>query len=117
MSAIRQDCVRCGRPIAADHNGGVCSPCIVALRDYDPHHDPDFADRLLALLIENKGQAVNVYQALGIRSCGDLAWRCVWVHIKRFRRHGYCIEGSPGRYRYLGMDDRGNGCASRDRSG
>lgn len=56
------------------------------------------------MLIENKGRPVSVYRALGIRSCGVVAWKCTANHIERFRRHGYVIRGAhDGTYTYVGM--------------
>lgn len=65
------------------------------------------------MLVENKGRPVNVYRALGIRSCGRAAWSCVIVHVRRFRRHGYVIRGAhDGTYTYAGMEWSESGRAS-----
>jgi hypothetical protein len=65
------------------------------------------------VLVESKGRPVNVYRALGIRSCGVVAWKCAANHIERFRRHGYVIHGAhDGTYTYVGMARRGNADAS-----
>jgi hypothetical protein len=106
-------CRSCGTPIAHDHASDFhCSACQQARRDYDPRHDRDFAAALLALLTANPGRPVNVYRELGIERCGLPAWRCVQVHIRRFRRHGHRIVGHHnGTYVYLGETDARSGRA------
>jgi hypothetical protein len=87
-------CHGCGNPIAHDHAADLfCSACQSARRAYDPRHDPRFSEALLALLKEHQGQPIHVHRELGIASCGLAAWRCVQVHIRRFRRHGHVIVG------------------------
>ena len=97
-------CRDCGNPIAHDHAADLfCSACQRTRRDYDPRHDRHFAAALLALLTANPGRPINVYRELGIEHCGLPAWRCVQVHVRRFRRHGHRIVGRhDGTYEYLG---------------
>ena len=98
-------CLGCGNPIARDHAGDLfCSACQTARRAYDPRHDPGFAEALLTLLREHPQQPIHVHRELAIEHCGLAAWRCVQVHIRRFRRHGHRIVGHHnGTYVYLGQ--------------
>ena len=100
-----RSCRGCGNPVAHDHAGDLfCSACQSARRTYDPRHDPGFAEALLALLKANPGRPIHVHRELGIEHCGLVAWRCVQVHIRRFRRHGHRIVGHhDGTYVYLGQ--------------
>ena len=103
MDPQRPHCHLCGRPLAADHCGdSLCSPCRLKRRDYNPKHDPQFADRLLGLLTSHQGQPIHVYRELGIQSCGMVGWKCVQNHVERFRRHGVVIVGRhDGTYTYV----------------
>jgi len=102
-----RSCRGCGSPVAHDHAGDLfCSACQRARRDYDPSHDRHFAAALLALLTANPDRPVNVYSELGIEHCGQSAWRCVQVHVRRFRRHGHLIVGRhDGTYEYRGQGE------------
>lgn len=106
-------CRNCGTPVAHDHVGDLfCSACQRSRRDYDPRHDAGFPEALLAVLIASPGRPVSVYRELGIEHCGLVAWRCVQVHIRRFRRNGHRIVGShDGTYVYLGETNARSGRA------
>lgn len=107
-------CRRCGTRLANDHaSDRFCSACQHALSSYKPQHNPAFADTLLALLLANPGKPISVYRELGIECCGLPAWRCVQVHVRRFRRRGHRIVGHHnGTYVYLGeMQPRKSGRA------
>lgn len=106
-------CRACGNPVAYDHAGDLfCSACQRSRRDYDPRHDRYFAAALLALLTASPGRPVSVYRELGIEHCGLPAWRCVQVHVRRFRRHGHRIVGHhDGTYVYLGETNAQSGRA------
>ena len=100
-----RSCRNCGNPVAHDHAGDLfCSACQSARRTYDPRHDPGFGEALLALLKANSDRPIHVHRELGIEHCGLIAWRCVQVHIRRFRRHGHIIVGRhDGTYEYRGQ--------------
>jgi hypothetical protein len=100
-----RSCRGCGNPVAHDHAGDLfCSACQSARRTYDPRHDPGFGEALLALLKANPDRPIRVHRELGVEHCGLAAWRCVQVHIRRFRRHGHRIVGHhDGTYVYLGQ--------------
>jgi hypothetical protein len=106
-------CRTCGNPVAHDHAADfLCSACQRSRRDYDPRHDRRFAGALLALPTANPGRPVNVYRELGVEHCGLPAWRCVQVHVRRFRRHGQRIVGRhDGTYEYLGQTTARSGRA------
>jgi hypothetical protein len=89
---------------------------LAARRDYDPRHDPRFPEALLELLKAHPRRPVSVYRELGIEHCGLVAWRCVQVHVRRFRRHGHRIVGRhDGTYEYRGQRAPRNGRAGRRR--
>jgi len=114
---LERRCRGCGTPLARDHDADLfCSACTVARRHYDPRHDPAFADALLALLTARPRRRVHVYRELGIEHCGLATWRCVQVHVRRFRRHGHVIVGRhDGTYEYRGKRPPRNGRARRSR--
>jgi hypothetical protein len=108
-------CRDCGTPLAHDHGFDLfCSTCQRARCACDPRHDPTFASRLLELLKSNRRRPVNVYRELGVEPYGLIAWRCVQVHVRRFRRHGHRIIGRhDGTYEYRGQRAVRNGRARR----
>jgi hypothetical protein len=95
-------CRDCGTPLAYDHAADLfCSACQRARCARDPRHDPAFPDRLLDLLRSNPRRPLNVYRELGIEPYGPIAWDCVKIHVRRFRRHGHEIVGRhDGTYEY-----------------
>lgn len=69
------------------------------------------------MLLEHKGERINVYRALGLWPCGFSEWTTVKVHVRYLRRHGHVVFGyHDGTYLYLSGDAVGPGSRRTDPS-
>lgn len=83
-----QHCSRCGRRLAADNRGFLCSVCPRLIDGCNPHHDKTLDEKVLQLLMRACPEPAKLQPALGTADSEALR-----DSIKRLRKRGYFIEG------------------------